>query len=98
MAALRSVIDWFRAGYADDAPRTGYSPLIALHGPVALTPRQIERVVDELQDGPTDTTDIEVAITKATDRLPSDNQLRTVARALHHPPSRQHPSHPPANR
>lgn len=86
---VRSVIDWLRAGYCDEAPRTGHSPLIALHGPVALTPRQIDRVVDELHGTPTDTTEIEVAITKTTNRLPNENQTRTVARALHRAPSRQ---------
>jgi hypothetical protein len=84
----RSVIDWLRAGYPDEAPVTGYSPLIALNGPIALTPRQKERVVDELHDYPADTVDIEVAITKATDRLPTEIQIRTVARALHRSPSR----------
>jgi hypothetical protein len=84
----RSVIDWLRAGYPEEAPSTGYSPLIALHGPIALTPRQTERAVDELDGYPADTLDIEVAITKATDRLPTETQIRTVARALHRSPSR----------
>jgi hypothetical protein len=37
---FRSIIDWFRAGYPDEAPSTGYSPLLALNGPVGLSRRQ----------------------------------------------------------
>lgn len=81
-----SVLRWLRANYPDDGPRTGYSPLMALTGPVALTPQQTRRVLEQLGGGPTDTADIEVAITKATDRLPTRNQVRTVARALHSTP------------
>jgi hypothetical protein len=33
---FRSIIDWFRAGYPDEAPSTGYSPLLALNGPIGL--------------------------------------------------------------
>jgi hypothetical protein len=77
------VIDWFRAGYPDEAPPTGYSPLLALHGPMALTPRQTRHIVDELHSAPADTTDIKVAITKATDRLPTPTQIRAVTTALH---------------
>ena len=82
-AAFRSVIDWLRAGYPDEAPPTGYSPLLALTGPMSLTPRQTRHIVDELDGTPADTTDIEVAITKVTDRLPTQTQTRAVASALH---------------
>ena len=27
-----SIINWLRAGYPDDAPHIGYSPLLALNG------------------------------------------------------------------
>ena len=81
--AFRSVIGWLRSGYPDEAPPTGYLPLIALNGPMALTPRQIQHIVDELDGAPADTIDIEVAITKATDRLPTQTQTRAVAIALH---------------
>jgi hypothetical protein len=33
---FRSIIDWFRVGYPDEAPSTGYSPLLALNGPIGL--------------------------------------------------------------
>jgi hypothetical protein len=80
---LRSAIDWLRSGYPDEAPPTGYSPLLALSGPLALTPRQIQRIVDELDGAAAHSTEIAVAITKATDRLPTQTQIRAVALALH---------------
>ena len=80
VAVFRSIIGWVRAGYPDESP--GYSPLVALTGPVALTPRQTRHVLAQLHGHPTDTAGIEVAITKATDRLPTNYQVRTVVRAL----------------
>jgi hypothetical protein len=79
---VRSIIDWLRAGYPDEAPRIGYSPLIALHGPTALSRKQIRQVLDCLATGVYDKTDIEVAITGATGRLPTPPQLRQVVTAL----------------
>jgi Protein of unknown function (DUF3349) len=83
VSAVQSVLGWLRAGYPDDAPRTGHSPLLALNGPLALTPHQTEHVIAEL-DGGTDTSDIEVAITKATDRLPTKTQIHAIQQALRH--------------
>jgi hypothetical protein len=79
-----SVIGWLRGGgYPEEAPPTGYSPLLALNGPIALTPRQIDNIVADLDGGGVaGVTDIEVAITKATDRLPTESQLRTAIRLL----------------
>ena len=57
-ALVRSIIDWLRAGYTDEAPRTGYSPLLALNGPIALSARQTEQIVAELGEGPADSIDI----------------------------------------
>jgi hypothetical protein len=81
--ALRSAIDWLRAGYPDEAPPPGYSPLLALNGPLALTPRQTQHIVDEIAGAPADTTDIAVAITKTANRLPSQTQIHAVATVLH---------------
>lgn len=80
--AFSAVIDWLRAGYPDEAPRTGYSPLLALNGPLALTPRQKRRVVKELEGQPNDTTTIEIVITKATGRLPTPGQTSMISREL----------------
>ena len=83
-----SIIDWLRAGYPDDAPRTGYSPLLALNGPLALSTRQTAHITGQLGDGAADSIDIGVAITNTTNRLPTETQTRTVTHALHAPPSR----------
>jgi hypothetical protein len=84
-APIKSFLEWLRAGYPDEAPRTGYSPLLALNGPIALSARQTEKIVAELGEGPTDSIDIAVTITKATNQLPTQAQTRAVTRALHHP-------------
>lgn len=81
--AFRAVIDWLRAGYPDQAPPTGHCLLLALHGPLSLTPQQTQHIVDTLDGAPTAATDIEVAITKITDRLPTPSQTRAIAMALH---------------
>ena len=81
-APVRSIINWLRAGYPDEAPHAGYSPLLALNGPIALSARQTEQIVAELGESPTDSIDIGVAITKATKRLPTEAQTRTIRRAL----------------
>ena len=45
---LTSTIAWLRAGYSNEAPRTGHSPLIALNGPVGLSDKQIHEVVESV--------------------------------------------------
>jgi hypothetical protein len=80
--AFRSMIGWFRAGYPDEAPVTGYSALLALNGPITLTPKQIEQILGSLDGKPARVADIEVAITKATDHLPTAAQVRAVTRVL----------------
>lgn len=81
-SGLRTVVDWLRVGYPDEAPAQGHSPLMALNGPIALSPMQTAQVVDELGGRPSDPTDIDVAITKATGRLPRPSQAWKVSRAL----------------
>lgn len=80
--AFRSVIGWFRAGYPDEAPATGYSALLALNGPSTLTPKQIQQILASLDGKPAHVADIEVVITKATDHLPTAAQVRAVVRLL----------------
>lgn len=89
-APVRSIIDWLRGGYPDEAPRTGYSPLLALNGPIALSARQTEQIVAALGEEPTDSIDIGVTITRVTNRLPTHSQACAVTRALHRdkPPQR----------
>lgn len=81
-SALTAAIGWLRAGYAEQAPRTGHSTLIALYGPVSLTARQLGCAVAALGDGPSSSADIDVAITMATNRLPTPSQRYAVSRAL----------------
>jgi hypothetical protein len=81
-APVKSIIDWLRAGYPDEAPATGYSPLLALNGPIALTERQTEQIVAEVAEESVDSIDIGVAISKATNRLPTEAQTRAIGRAL----------------
>lgn len=78
-----AIIDGLRAGYPDQAPHAGHSPLLALNGPLALTSAQKARVVQALEGLPTDDTSIEVAITKATNRLPTPSQISAIHRELH---------------
>jgi hypothetical protein len=84
-----SVIEWLRAGYPDEAPRTGYSPLLALNGPLSLTARQTDQIVDGLREALPDQVDIGVAITKVTNRPPTETQTRTVAHALNPTPPQE---------
>jgi hypothetical protein len=81
-AAFWSMITWLRAGYADEAPRTGYCPLIALNGPIALSDRQTHAIAAALGAALCDTTDIAVAITRVTGRLPNPSQVQKVGRTL----------------
>ncbi|MFY9919254.1 MAG: DUF3349 domain-containing protein, partial [Mycobacterium sp.] len=79
---LRSTVDWLRAGYPDEAPNTGYSPLIALDGPAPLTPKQKRRTLGEVAQDAASATEISIAITKVTDRLPTPAQTSAIERAL----------------
>ena len=87
--ALTAIIDWLRASYPDEAPRTGYSPLLALNGPLALTSAQKVRISQDLAGQAAGPVNIDVAITKVTNRLPTPSQTRAVSRTLHHRASQQ---------
>jgi hypothetical protein len=80
-ARFQSLIDWLRAGYPDEAPRHGHSPLIALNGPVSLSERQTQQIAGGLT-AEADPVDVQVEITKTTDRLPTASQVDRVRRAL----------------
>ncbi len=86
--ALAAAIGWWRAGYPDEAPRTGYSPLLALNGPLALTLAQRGRIVEDLDYQASDTA-IDVAIIKTTNHPPTPTQTRAVSQLLHHRASQQ---------
>jgi Protein of unknown function (DUF3349) len=78
----RPIIEWVRAGYPEDAPKTGYNPVIALTGPMSLTQRQTQQVLTRLRGRPTDPVSIDVAITEITGHLPNPTQTRSVVRAI----------------
>jgi hypothetical protein len=46
---LATIINWLPAGYPDDAPGTGYPPLIALNGPMALSEIQVRHVLSTVR-------------------------------------------------
>lgn len=85
---LRAVRDWFRAGYPNEAPALGYSPLMALAGPPSLTPKQTQQVIEHLVDHPADPVEVAVAITGVTGRLPHPGQRRTIEQLLRAYPGR----------
>src|SRR6476660_248173 len=75
---LGAIIEWLRAGYPDDAPSTGSSPLLALNGPLSLSARQTAQIVAKLGEEPTDSIQIEVTISFVTDPPTTETQTRTV--------------------
>ncbi|MCF6387575.1 DUF3349 domain-containing protein [Mycobacterium sp. MBM] len=73
--------EWMRAGYPTGTPRNGHSALLALNGPISLTPGQKRCVTAELEST-AEVTAIQVAITKATGRLPTPSQTSEVVGLL----------------
>ena len=84
-----TVAEWLRAGYPTGAPRKGHAALLALNGPLALTLAQKARVTAELGSSTLDIAAIEVAITKATNRLPVPSQTRELLPLLSQLPIRR---------
>jgi hypothetical protein len=79
---LNSVISWLRAGYPEGIPPTDTFPVLAL-----LTRRlsndEVMVVAHELtQRGDFDDVDIGVAISKLTDKLPSEEDVERVRTRL----------------
>lgn len=79
---MRAIVDWLRAGYPDEAPIHGHSPLMALYGPVALSQSQTDQVINEVGVRPADPLAIDIAITRATNRLPTPQQIAKIVRRL----------------
>ncbi len=79
---LSSVVSWLRAGYPEGIPPTDTFPVLAL-----LTRRlsndEVVIVARELtQRGDFDDVDIGVAISKLTDKLPSEEDVERVRTRL----------------
>jgi len=83
-ALIERLIGWLRAGYPSGVPEMDYMPLLAL-----LRRRLSD---DEIQDLgaelvlqgiiPAETVDVGVGITKVTDELPSEQEVRRVSNIL----------------
>jgi hypothetical protein len=74
------VVGFLRAGYPDGVPATDYVPLFALLRR-RLSDDEVRQLTRELSASgtlPVNVVDIEVAITKATDGLPSPEEVQRV--------------------
>lgn len=81
-AIVGRVVGFLRAGYPDGVPKTDYVPLFALLRR-QLSEDEVRAVADQLHTPePVNTTDIEVAITKALDALPSPEDVDRVRQRL----------------
>ena len=78
------IVAFFRAGYPDWAPKTGYIPLLALL-PRRVSDDEIASIAAKLllrERRPIDDTDIGVEITRATCEMPSLHDVQRVQRRL----------------
>ena|ERR1700722_6964621 len=78
------IVAFFRAGYPDWAPKTGYIPLLALL-PRRVSDDEIASITAKLllrERRPIDNADIGVEITRTTSEMPSLNDLERVNQRL----------------
>lgn len=83
-AIVGRVVGFLRAGYPEGVPATDYVPLFALLRR-RLSDDEVRAVADQLHTldtAPVNTTDIQVAITKAIDALPSSEDVDRVRQRL----------------
>lgn len=81
---LQSVLGWLRAGYPDGIPENDYIPIVALLAR-RLSDDEIKWVSDQVVEygrPPFGSVDIGVLITKVTNELPREPDLRRVAERL----------------
>lgn len=80
---LAAILNWLHAGYPEGVPATDYFPLLALLNR-QLTPDEVAAVATSLMADGDEVTrvDIGVAVTKLTNELPSEDDLRRVAARL----------------
>lgn len=81
---LQSILGWLRAGYPDGIPEQDYIPILALLAR-RLSDDEIKWVADQVvQNGapPFGNADIGTLITKVTNELPSETDIRRVADRL----------------
>ena len=77
---LSNIVGWLRAGYPQGVPEADYIPLLAI-----LTRRlsddEVQQITDQLVEIgvlPVEKTDIGVMITKVTDEMPLETDVRRV--------------------
>ncbi len=78
------IVAFFRAGYPDWAPKTGYIPLLALL-PRRVSDDEIASIAARLllrQRRPIENADIGVEITRITSEMPSLNDVERVHQRL----------------
>jgi hypothetical protein len=78
------IVGFFRAGYPDWAPKTGYIPLLALL-PRRVSEDEITSIAAKLllrERRPIDNTDIGVEITRTTSEMPSLNDVERVQQRM----------------
>lgn len=83
---LRSIVDWLNEGYPSGIPPKDYVPLIALLRR-RLTEDEVHDVAREVaREQDASRTDIGVGISRITDALPSEDDIRRVEEHLtaHH--------------
>ena len=83
---VERVVGFLRAGYPHGVPNTDNVPLLALLRR-KLSDDEVQQVASELTEPgqghqPFDITDVEVAITKAIDDLPSPDDIERVRQRL----------------
>lgn len=79
---LRAVVDWLHEGYPTGVPPTDYIPLLALLRR-RLSEDEVREVALELATSNSHSpTDIGVLITRITDALPSEDDIRRVQEHL----------------
>lgn len=81
---LERVVSWLRTGYPNGVPDNDYQPLLALLRR-RLTDDEVTELGTELVHHgmvPADKIDVGVGITKVTDDLPTEGEMRRVSERL----------------
>ncbi len=81
---VASIVAFLRAGYPSGAPALGYAPLLALL-PRRVSDDEITTIATKLlapRRRSVDDVDVGVEITRATDQLPSVDEIERVRRRL----------------
>jgi hypothetical protein len=81
---VSSIVGFLRAGYPSGAPPLGYVPLLALL-PRRISDDEVAVIATTLigrRSRPIDSADVGVEITRATDQMPSLDDIQRVAHRL----------------